>query len=105
MHRIKIALRLAAVVTLDRGRAGILSSHLDFGHADRGWDFRSLGRGDVDFEEIIRELNRIGYEGPLSVEWEDSGMDRMHGALEACDFVRSVDFPASDIAFDGQFDK
>ena len=52
----------------------------------------------------MRALNRIGYDGPLSVEWEDSGMDRLHGAAEACDFVRSVDFPASEIAFDGQFD-
>ena len=92
-------------VTLDHGRAGILSSYLDFGHADRGWDFRSLGRGDVNFEAVIRELNRAGYDGPLSVEWEDSGMDRLHGAAEACDFVRSVDFPPSGIAFDAQFDK
>ncbi len=91
-------------VTLD-GKSGILASHLDFGDPRRGWDFRSLGRGDVDFEEIIRTLNHIGYNGPLSVEWEDSGMDRLHGAREACDFVRQVDFAPSDIAFDGQFDK
>jgi len=57
-----------AIVTLD-GRSGILSSHLNFGDARRGWDFRSLGRGGVDFEEIIRALNRINYQGPLSVEW------------------------------------
>jgi sugar phosphate isomerase/epimerase len=91
-------------VTLN-GREGILSSYLNFGEADRGWDFRSLGRGDVDFEAVVRELNRIGYQGPLSVEWEDSGMDREHGAAEAADFVRSVDFPPSGIAFDAQFDK
>jgi sugar phosphate isomerase/epimerase len=91
-------------VTLN-GREGILSSYLNFGEADRGWDFRSLGRGDVDFEAVVRELNRIGYQGPLSVEWEDSGMDREHGATEAADFVRSVDFPPSAIAFDAQFDK
>ncbi len=93
-----------AAVTLN-GREGILSSHLNFGEADRGWDFRSLGRGDVDFESVIRELNRIGYDGPLSVEWEDSGMDREHGAREAADFVRSVDFPPSEIAFDAAFDE
>jgi sugar phosphate isomerase/epimerase len=91
-------------VTLN-GREGILSSYLNFGEADRGWDFRSLGRGDVDFEPIMRELNRIGYAGPLSVEWEDSGMDREHGAAEACDFVRQVDFPPSNIAFDAAFDE
>ncbi|MBN1808470.1 MAG: sugar phosphate isomerase/epimerase [Planctomycetes bacterium] len=93
-----------AIVTLD-GKSGILSSHLDFGDARRGWDFRSLGRGGVDFEEIVRALNNINYGGPLSVEWEDSGMDREHGAAEACEFVRNVDFPPSELAFDAQFDK
>lgn len=93
-----------AIVTLD-GESGILSSHLQFGDHRRGWDFRSPGRGGVDFEEIIRALNRINYQGPLSVEWEDSGMDREHGAAEACDFVRQLDFAPSAIAFDAQFDR
>jgi len=84
-------------------RAGIFGGHTNFGDPDRSWDFRSLGRGSVDFEEIIRALNDIGYKGPLSVEWEDSGMDREHGAEEACMFVNSVDFPPSGIAFDDAF--
>jgi len=88
-----------AGVSLD-GKAGILGSHITFGDVRRGWNFRSLGHGDVDFEEIIRELNAIGYQGPLSVEWEDSGMDREYGAKESQEFVRSVDFAPSSIAFD-----
>ncbi len=87
------------------GYSGILSSHLDFGDPRRGWDFRSLGHGGVDFEEIIRALNQIGYDGPLSVEWEDSGMDREHGAKEAFEFVREVDFKPSEVKFDAAFDK
>lgn len=90
------------IVELD-GETGILGSHLNFGEAGRGWDFRSLGRGDVDFEAILRELNRINYQGPLSVEWEDSGMDREHGAAEACDFVKNLDFKPSTVAFDAAF--
>lgn len=82
------------------GERSILGSHLDFGADERGWDFVSPGHGDVDFEALIRVLNRIGYEGPLSVEWEDSGMDREHGAREALEFVRSKDFQPSTIAFD-----
>ncbi len=92
-----------AALQLD-GRTGILGSHLNFGQRERGWDFRSLGHGGVDFEEIIRALNHLGYQGPLSVEWEDSGMDREHGAKEACAYVRSVDFPSSNIAFDAAFE-
>jgi sugar phosphate isomerase/epimerase len=91
-------------VTLD-GESGILGSHLNFGTLGRGWDFRSLGRGDVDFESIIRALNRIGYQGPLSVEWEDSGMDREEGAPEACEFVKNLDFKPSSLAFDAAFEK
>jgi len=82
------------------GYTSVLGSHLGFGHAERGWDFRSLGHGDVDFKMIIRTLNRIGYDGPLSVEWEDSSMDREHGARESCEFVKKLDFPPSAIAFD-----
>jgi sugar phosphate isomerase/epimerase len=88
-----------ASVNLD-GRAGIIGSHLPFGDTRRGWNFRSLGHGDVNFEAIIRELNDMGYRGPLSVEWEDSGMDRKYGAREAVEFVREIDFEPSSLAFD-----
>ena len=88
-----------ASVTLD-GKAGILGSHITFGDTRRGWNFRSPGHGDVDFENIIRELNVMKYKGPLSVEWEDSGMDREYGAMEACEFLRSIDFSPSNVAFD-----
>lgn len=88
-----------ASVTLD-GLTGILGSHLEFGSTKRGWNFRSLGRGSVDFLAIIRELNEVGYEGPLSVEWEDSGMERMLGVSESYTFVKNVNFSASTVAFD-----
>ncbi len=93
-----------AAVTRD-GRSSILGSHLTFGDNRRGWNFRSLGRGSVDFENIIRELNAAGYSGPLSVEWEDSGMDREAGAREALQFVRKVDFAPSSLAFDAAMKK
>jgi sugar phosphate isomerase/epimerase len=92
-----------AALQLD-GRSGILASHLGFGDARRGWDFRSLGHGGVKFEEIIRALNHVGYSGPLSVEWEDSGMEREHGAKEACEFVKRVDFKPSNVSFEKGFD-
>lgn len=85
--------------------SGVFGGHLPFGDRRRFWDFRSPGRGSIDFEPIIRALNEIGYSGPLSVEWEDPGMDREHGAAEACDFVRSLDFPPSARRFDAAFEK
>jgi sugar phosphate isomerase/epimerase len=85
------------------GRSSILGSHLNFGEAGRGWDFVSPGHGDVDFEALFRALNRIGYQGPLSVEWEDSGMDRDWGAPDALAFVRRTDFAPSTLAFDAAF--
>ncbi len=91
-----------AIRTLD-GESSILGSHLSFGDHRRGWDFRSPGRGEVNFEEIVRALNEARYAGPLSVEWEDCGMDREHGAGEACEFVRRIDFAPSGRAFDASF--
>ncbi|MDA0169244.1 sugar phosphate isomerase/epimerase [Solirubrobacter taibaiensis] len=87
------------------GRRSILGSHLNFGEEARGWDFVSPGHGDVDFEALFRALNRIGYEGPLSIEWEDSGMDRDWGAPDALAFVRRTDFSPSNVAFDAAFER
>ena len=88
-----------AMVNL-HGTEGILGSFLTFGDMRRGWNFVSPGHGSVDFELIIRELNAIGYQGPLSVEWEDSAMDRVFGATEACEMVRRINFSPSNVAFD-----
>jgi sugar phosphate isomerase/epimerase len=93
-----------AIRRLD-GRHSVLSSHLSFGDRRRGWDFVSPGRGGIDFEHIARTLNQIGYDGPLSVEWEDSGMQREFGAVEALKLVQSVNFAPSAQAFDKAFAK
>jgi len=83
--------------------AGVFGGHTDFGSDGRYWDFRSPGRGRIDFEGIVRQLNHLGYQGPLTVEWEDSGMDREFGARDAAAFVRRLDFPRSNVAFDSAF--
>ncbi len=87
------------------GTVGVFGGHTDFGDSRRFWDFRSPGRGDIAFEEVIVALNDIGYQGPLSVEWEDIRMDRVHGAREACQFTRNLDFPKSGVAFDAAFER
>jgi len=86
-------------VTLD-GKAGILGSFLPFGDIRRGWNFRAVGHGDVDWENFMRELNAINYKGPLSVEWEETDMNREIGAKDACDFVKNINFSPFDVAAD-----
>ncbi len=85
------------------GRNGRLSSHLPWGDPRRGWDFVSAGRGDVPWEDCFRALSAIDYQGPISVEWEDAGMDRLHGAPEALEYLRRLDFPPATGAFDAAF--
>jgi sugar phosphate isomerase/epimerase len=87
------------------GTIGVFGGHVDFGDNRRFWNFRSVGRGKIDFEQILRALNDIKYYGPLSVEWEDSGMDREQGAAESCAFVKRMDFQPSNVAFDAAFSK
>lgn len=87
------------------GSAGVFGGHTSFGDARRFWDFRSVGRGMIDFESLIVALNDIGYSGPLSVEWEDSRMDRVHGATESAAFCKRLDFKPAAGAFDAAFDK
>jgi sugar phosphate isomerase/epimerase len=87
------------------GEAGVFGGHTSFGDYRRYWDFRSVGRGDINFEEIIVALNDIGYDGPLSVEWEDSRMDRVHGATESAAYCKRLDFKPSARAFDAAFEK
>lgn len=87
------------------GSVGVFGGHTNFGDARRAWDFRSPGRGDIRFEDVIVALNDIRYSGPLSVEWEDIRMDRIHGATEAAAFVKKLDFAPSAVAFDAAFEK
>ena len=85
------------------GRNTRLGSHLPWGDPRRGWDFVSFGRGDVPWDAAFRALRSIGYEGPISIEWEDAGMDRLHGATEALERLRSLDYPVSEQSFDAAF--
>ncbi|WP_214316919.1 sugar phosphate isomerase/epimerase family protein [Nonomuraea sediminis] len=93
-----------AKVRVGDGRRGRLSSHLPWADLRRGWDFVSTGRGDVPWEDCFRALNAIGYDGPISIEWEDAGMDRLHGAPDALALIRAYNAitpPSS--AFDAAF--
>ncbi|WP_206503288.1 sugar phosphate isomerase/epimerase family protein [Streptomyces chrestomyceticus] len=85
------------------GRNGRLGSHLPWGDPRRGWDFVSAGHGEVPWEDVFRMLRSIGYEGPVSVEWEDPGMDRLQGAPEALAHLKAYDYEPPAAAFDAAF--
>ncbi|MEV8338648.1 sugar phosphate isomerase/epimerase family protein [Leucobacter sp. NPDC077196] len=85
------------------GRSGILGSHLPWGDPRRGWDFVSTGHGDTHWEDGFRALASIGYAGPISIEWEDAGMDRLHGAAEAVERIRSLLWKRPSASFDAAF--
>ena len=85
------------------GRSGVLGSHLPWGDPRRGWDFVSTGHGDMDWEDAFRALDAIGYDGPISIEWEDAGMDRLHGAPEALAYIRSLLWKRPGASFDAAF--
>jgi sugar phosphate isomerase/epimerase len=85
------------------GRSGILNAYLPHGDPRRGWEFRAPGHGGVDWEALMRALNDIGYEGPLAVEFKDSGMNREYGAEDACKFVKRLDFEPARRASDETF--
>ncbi len=98
-----LAAPASATSSRGNGRNGRLGSHLPWADPRRGWDFVSTGHGDVPWEQCFRMLNTIGYDGPISVEWEDAGMDRLVGAPEALEFVRRLAFDAPEAAFDAAF--
>ncbi|HJE76669.1 MAG TPA: sugar phosphate isomerase/epimerase [Brevibacterium epidermidis] len=85
------------------GRSGILGSHLAWGDPRRGWDFVSTGHGDMHWEDAFRALASIGYSGPISIEWEDAGMDRLHGAAEAVGRIRELLWKRPETSFDAAF--
>ncbi|HEY0620420.1 MAG TPA: sugar phosphate isomerase/epimerase, partial [Kribbella sp.] len=58
---------------------------------------------DVHWEDCFRVLNSIGYDGPISVEWEDAGMERKVGAAEAVNVIRALAFDKPEGSFDAAF--
>jgi sugar phosphate isomerase/epimerase len=90
-------------VRCGNGRNGRLSSHLPWADPRRGWTFVSVGLGDVPWGECFRALNSIGYDGPISIEWEDAGMDRLQGAPDSLAYVRRHSVSPPEQSFDAAF--
>ena len=47
-----------------------------------------LSENGVKWDQLFRTINRVDYSGSLSIEWEDTGIDRDGGAPEALEMIR-----------------
>jgi sugar phosphate isomerase/epimerase len=84
-------------VAREHTRAGLLGGHRPMGHRYNSWNFVTAGtqRDANSVEEIMIELNRVGFDGAVSIEWEDNDADKRAGARAALANVRRGDQPPS----------
>ena len=89
-------------VAREHCRAGRLGGHRPMGHWANGWNFVTAGtaRDANSLEEIFIELNRIGYDGAVSIEWEDNDAEQHAGAKTALANCRRADNPPSGMRHD-----
>ena len=83
-------------------RGGRLGGHRNMGHWTNGWKFVTAGtkRDANSLEEIFIELNRVGFDGAVSIEWEDNDADQLAGAKAALANCRAADMPPSGMKHD-----
>ena len=89
-------------VIREHTRAGLLGGHRPMGHPLNGWNFVTAGsaRDANSVEEILIELNRVGYDGAISIEWEDNDAEQHAGAKAALANCRRADLPPSGMRHD-----
>ena len=89
-------------VSREHTRAGLLGGHRPMGHRHNGWNFVTAGtdRDANSVEEIMIELNRVGFDGAVSIEWEDNDAEQHAGAKAALANVRRADLPPSGMRHD-----
>jgi sugar phosphate isomerase/epimerase len=89
-------------VIREHTRAGLLGGHRPMGHKLNGWNFVTAGsaRDANSVEEILIELNRAGFDGAISIEWEDNDAEQHAGAKSALANVRRADLPPSGMRHD-----
>jgi sugar phosphate isomerase/epimerase len=89
-------------VIREHTRAGLLGGHRPMGHKLNGWNFVTAGtqRDANSVEEILIELNRSGFDGAISIEWEDNDAEQHAGAKAALANVRKADLSPSGMRHD-----
>ena len=85
-------------------RNGLLGGHQNMGDKHNGWNFVTAGtaRDATNTEELLVELNRAGYDGAVSIEWEDNDVEQHAGARRALANLHIADQPPSAMRHDEQ---
>ena len=85
-------------------RNGLLGGHRPMGDRHNGWNFVTAGcaRDATSTEELMVELNRAGFSGGVSIEWEDNDVEQHAGAKSALDCVHRADQAPSAMRHDEQ---
>jgi sugar phosphate isomerase/epimerase len=94
-------------VAREHCRAGRLGGHRPMGHWSNGWNFVTAGtaRDANSLEEIFIELNRVGFDGAVSIEWEDNDAEQHAGARTALANCLRADNPPSGMRHDEMLKK
>jgi sugar phosphate isomerase/epimerase len=80
------------------GRAGVYGGYADW--QDRPGRFRSLGDGQVDFNQIFSAFTKYGYDGWAVLEWECCFKHPEQGAAEGAPFIAKHMIRKAEKAFD-----
>ena len=85
-------------------RNGLLGGHKPMGDKHNGWNFVTPGtaRDASNIEPLFVELNRAGFCGAVSIEWEDNDVEQHAGAKRALANVHLADQPPSFMRHDEQ---
>jgi len=85
-------------------RNGLLGGHRPMGDKHNGWNFVTPGtaRDASNIEPLFVELNRAGFCGAVSIEWEDNDVEQHAGAKLALANVHRADQPPSLMRHDEQ---
>ncbi|MBH5320321.1 sugar phosphate isomerase/epimerase [Paenibacillus sp. GSMTC-2017] len=80
-----------AELTYKRPYSGWLP-HGDLSRPDRGVRFRIPGWGDVNWKKVLTSLKMNGYNGIISIEYEDSTFNVEEGLEKSIDFLKPLLF-------------
>jgi sugar phosphate isomerase/epimerase len=94
-------------VIREHTRGGLLGGHRNMGYWTNGWNFVTAGtaRDANSCEEIFIELNRVGFDGAVNIEWEDNDAEQHAGATTALANCRRADNPPSGMRHDEMLKK